>query len=398
MLKSNWDSDIHADRGRTPRQAEPIPWWQARLEWQRLASDSLLAFASVTLVTAVIVAMHLYPRVPSIVLTYLLVIIVLASIRGYYVAFLAALLASVSFAFFIPTSDTFAFAILEDLPFSDPVVFLATAIITGVLTATLRHHTEQARRGEQIAHLLSQQAQELAAFQERQHLARELHDSVFQALYGINLGVRSAKEALDSDPTEAIAPLEYVIALIEASLVEMRALIFDLRPESLANEGIIAALTKQVAVLRTRYKLVVDAQMEEEPLLSLKDKQILYRVAQESLHNIIKHAHASFVTLRLAEQDGELILDIRDNGRGFDPSGSFPGHLGLRSIHERVALLDGTYSIESALSQGTHLHVRIPLHDGPRSTREGESSEKKISFPLLGGLLAIEKGNKKHVQ
>ena len=368
------DSSTNAGRGRTPKQDERVPLQQARAApgWRRSASDSLLAIAGVALVTGVIAAAHLYPRFPSSVLTYLLVIVALASTRGHYAAILAALLASFSFNFFLaPSPDEFTFTELED-PL-DPVVFLATAIVTGQLTAALRRHAEQARRREREARLLSEHAQELAALQERQRLARELHDSVSQALYGISLGAHTALEALDSDPGEAIAPLEYVIALAEVGLAEMRALIFELRPESLATEGAIAALTKQVDVLRTRYKLSVDAQLGEEPALSLERKQALYRIAQEALHNIVKHARARTVLLRLNRQDGKLILEVCDDGKGFDPTGPFPGHLGLHSIQERAAWLGGTCSIESAPAQGTCLRVRIPTHDEPGSAvEEGE--------------------------
>jgi signal transduction histidine kinase len=240
---------------------------------------------------------------------------------------------------------------------------LAAAVIAGQVIAVLRRRAEQARRSEQEVRLLSQQAQDLAAVQERQHLARELHDSVSQALYGISLGAYTAREALESDPREAIAPLEYVMALSEAGLAEMRALLFELRPESLATEGLVAALSKQVTVLRTRYKLLVEAQLSEEPALSLEGKQALYRIAQEALHNIVKHAHARTVTLRLARQDGELLLEIGDDGRGFDSSEPFPGHFGLLSMRERAAELGGTCSIDSAPSQGTRLRVCIPTHD-----------------------------------
>ncbi len=368
------DSSRIAGRGRTPKQDERVPLQQARAApgWRRSASDSLLAIAGVALVTGVIAATHLYPRLPSSALTYLLVIVALASTRGHYAAILAALLASFSFNFFLaPSPNEFAFAELED-PL-DPVVFLATAIVTGHLTAALRRHAEQARRREREARLLSEHAQELAALQERQRLARELHDSVSQALYGISLGTHTALEALESDPGEAIAPLEYVITLAEVGLAEMRALIFELRPESLATEGAIAALTKQVAILRTRYKLSVDAQLGEEPALSLERKQALYRIAQEALHNIVKHARASTVLLRLNRQDGKLILEVCDDGKGFDPTGTFPGHLGLHSIQERAAWLGGTCSIESAPAQGTCLRVHIPTHDEPGSAvEEGE--------------------------
>ena len=337
--------------------------------WRRYASDSLLAIAGVALLTGVIAAAHLYPRIPSVSLTYLLVIVALASTRGRYAAILAALLASFSFDFFIASPlHTFGFTRLEDL--LDPLVFLSAAILTGSLTATLRRRAEQARGREREARLLSERAQELASLQERQRLALELHDSVSQTLYGISLGAHTAREALASDPGEAIAPLEYVISLAEAGLAEMRALIFELRPESLATEGLITALAKQVVVLRTRYKLTVDAQLGEEPALSLERKHALYRIAREALHNIVKHAHANTVLLRLDRQDDELVLEVRDDGRGFDPAEPFPGHLGLRSIQERAARLGGTCSLESAPAQGTYLLVCIPARKEPGSVVE----------------------------
>ncbi len=341
-----------------------LPEVKKKPGWRRYASDSLLAIAGVALLTGVIAAAHLYPRIPSVSLTYLLVIVALASTRGRYAAILAALLASFSFDFLIaPPLYTFGFTRLQDL--LDPLVFLAVAILTGSLTATLRRRAEQARSRERETRLLSERAQELASLQERQLLALELHDSVSQTLYGISLGAHTAREALESDPGEAIAPLEYVIALAEAGLAEMRTLIFELRPESFATEGLITALAKQVVVLRTRYKLTVDAQLGEEPTLSLERKHALYRIAREALHNIVKHAHASTVLLRLDRQDDELVLEIRDDGRGFDPSGPFPGHLGLRSIQERAAHLGGTCSIESTPTQGTRLCVRIPAREEP---------------------------------
>jgi signal transduction histidine kinase len=359
------------------KQSERIlsPEVKKKPGWRRYASDSLLAIAGVALLTGVIAAAHLYPRIPSISLTYLLVIVALASTRGVYAAILAALIASFSFDFFIdPPLHTFGFTRLEDE--LDPLVFLSAAILTGSLTATLRRRAEQARSREREARLLSERARELASLQERQRLALELHDSVSQTLYGISLGAHTAREALASDPGEAIAPLEYVISLAEAGLAEMRALIFELRPESLATEGLITALAKQVVVLRTRYKLTVDAQLGEEPALSLEREHALYRIAREALHNIVKHAHANTVLLRLDRQDDELVLEVRDDGRGFDPTEPFPGHLGLRSIQERAARLGGTCSLESAPAQGTRLCVRIPACDEPGSAVEAYERQR----------------------
>jgi len=311
----------------------------------------------------VIAVAHLYPRIPTIAFVYLLLVLTLASTRGLYAAILTSLLAFLCFDFFFfPPPYTFLVVKAEDL--FTLVVFLTTAIITGQLASTLRRRAEQARSREREIRILYEQTQELVSLQERQRLARELHDSVSQTLYGIGLGAYTAREALESDPEQAMASIDYVLTLAEAGLAEMRALIFELRPESLEREGLVAALTKQVAVLRTRYKLTVEADLGEEPNLSLEMKHALYRIAQEAFHNIVKHARASTVVLRLTEQANEIILEVRDNGRGFDPEGLFPGHLGLRSMHERVTKMGGTLSIESVAGQGTCVGARMPIEPG----------------------------------
>jgi signal transduction histidine kinase len=340
-----------------------LPGTRTTLCWRRAAGDSLLSIAGVAFVTAVIAVTDLYPQIPTISLVYLLVVVTLASTRGLYAAILAALLAVCVFDFFF-VFPPYAFAIVKLKDLLTLSIFLVTAAMTGQLTSKLRHTAEQAQQREQEMRSLYEQAQELAALQERQRLARELHDSVSQALYGISLGAHTAREALDSRDTEqSLASLDYVIELAEAGLAEMRALIFELRPESLETEGLAAALMKQVTVLRARYHLKVEADLVEEEALSLERKEALYRIAQEALHNIVKHAHASTVLLRLARQEGGITLEVADNGRGFNPTNTFPGHLGLHSMRERTERLGGTLAFESAPGQGTHILVRVPTAD-----------------------------------
>lgn len=327
--------------------------------WRELGSDTLLALVGVALVTAVIEVTHLYPRIPTISYAYLLVVLALASTRGRFSAILASVLAFLAYLFFfVPPLYTFLIPRFEDL--LTLVIFLSTAVITGQLAAALRLRAEQAHSRERELRILYEQAQQLAALQERQRLARELHDSVSQALYGISLGIQTAIELQEHDPQQATASLEYAIALTEAGLAEMRALIFELRPESLETEGLVAALVKQIAVLRTRYRLTVEADLAEEPSLSLEKKNALYRIAQEACHNIVKHARASTVTLRLSEQEDAVLLEVLDDGRGFDPTRSFPGHLGLRSMQERTAKVEGTIAIESVPDHGTCIRVHVP--------------------------------------
>ena len=205
------------------------------------------------------------------------------------------------------------------------------------------------------------QAQELAAVEERQKLARELHDSVSQAIYGIALGLHSARLQLDRDPRALPESLDYLLSLAEAALAEMRALIFELRPESLEREGVVAALARQGATLQARHDMLVQTDLCEEPALPLQAKQELYRIAQEAMHNTVKHARASKVDLVLRRTANAVILEVRDDGVGFDPLGSFPGHLGLRSMQERVSNLGGRLQIESAPGQGTHMLAQVPL-------------------------------------
>jgi len=224
---------------------------------------------------------------------------------------------------------------------------------------------------------LYQQSQQLAVLQERQRLARELHDSVSQALYGIALGARTARRLLDSAQAEdqraapadaarddslrrkLAQPLDYVLQLAEAGMAEMRALIFELRPESLQNEGLVAALSKHGASMQARHHIAVETEFCEEPQLSFDCKEALYRIAQEALHNIVKHARATRASIRLASDGDGVTLEVRDNGAGFDPRGEFPGHLGLKSMRERIEKLGGTLTIDSAPGRGATVVARV---------------------------------------
>jgi signal transduction histidine kinase len=218
---------------------------------------------------------------------------------------------------------------------------------------------DQAAVAVQTARLFAD-LQGKAALEERQRLARELHDSVSQALFGIGLGARTARTLLDRDPIRAAEPLDFVISLAEAGLSEMRALIFELRPDALETEGLVTLLEQQAAALRSRHGLHVETNLGAEPEASMPVKETLYRIAQEALHNTAKHARASHVTLSLCQQPEGIILDVSDDGIGFDPSAAFPGHLGLRSMRERAVLHGATVEIRSSPGGGAHTRVFVP--------------------------------------
>jgi signal transduction histidine kinase len=231
-------------------------------------------------------------------------------------------------------------------------------VLGAVERIRLREETETAR---QRAESLAEQAQQLAVLEERNRLARELHDSVSQALYGIVLGAQTARTFLDRDPQQAIEPLDYVLALSEAGLAEMRALIFELRPETLEKEGLVEALSKQVTMLQARHGLKVKTAFGVEPVISIQHKEAVYWIAREALHNIVKHANASTVELCLKCTPEAFHLTIVDNGTGFDVGSDFSGHLGLQSMSERATRIGGQLQITSELQKGTRLQLRLPL-------------------------------------
>lgn len=201
-----------------------------------------------------------------------------------------------------------------------------------------------------------------AIYEERQRMARELHDSVTQVFYGIELEANSARALLKRGDNEQVGQqIEGILQLAEAGLAEMRALLLELRPESLETEGLVGALQKQRAALQVRYNLKIETELGQEPDLPVETKEVLYRIAQEALQNVVKHGQATKINLRLIYNPDLVILEVEDDGRGFDPAGAFPGHMGLITMNERARKLGGTLFIESEPGQGTHVFASIPL-------------------------------------
>ncbi len=201
-------------------------------------------------------------------------------------------------------------------------------------------------------------AQDRAALEERRRLARELHDSVSQHLYGIALGAQAARHSIETDPPSAAESLDYTLSLARDCQSEMRALLLDLH-ETLESAGLVEALTRHVAAVGSRYNLAIDLDLCAEPALPLEAKEALYRIAQEALYNIVKHAGAQHVMLHLSQSCSNVVLEIEDDGAGFNPSATFPGHLGLQSMRERAQRLGGTLEIKSSPTWGTSVRVSL---------------------------------------
>ena len=217
------------------------------------------------------------------------------------------------------------------------------------------------------------EARRTTVAEERNRLARELHDSVSQALFSMTLQARALELALARDGREPTGPVRDGIAqirqLTQGALAEMRALIFELRPGALLEEGLVAALRKVAAALEAREGLRVELVAPEERVPLASDvEENLYRLAREALSNVVKHATASTVRVRLGPSgtgEGGVVLEISDDGAGFDTGGSFPGHLGLRTMAERAAHIGGRLDVVSAPGAGTTVRVTAPTAGDP---------------------------------
>jgi PAS domain S-box-containing protein len=205
-------------------------------------------------------------------------------------------------------------------------------------------------------------AADLASARERARLAQELHDSVTQALFSMTLTTRSVELLLDRDPDAARQMLGELRELEREALAEMRALIFELRPANLEQDGLVQALRTHAAGIQGRVGLAVrvDCAVDDDRA-PLDVENALYRIAQEALHNVIKHAEATNVAISLTGSKSEgFRLAVQDDGHGFDPTVIPAGHVGIAGMRARASQVGGTITVVSKLGEGSRVEVAVP--------------------------------------
>jgi signal transduction histidine kinase len=215
---------------------------------------------------------------------------------------------------------------------------------------------------------LHERAWELAAAEERARLARELHDSVSQSLFSLTLAVQTAREHLTDNLPLVEQALQLADELARGAQAEMRMLLFELHSTALQQEGLAAALEKQAEVLRQRTGLEVEVQVEGTARLATEQEEALYRIAQEALANVVKHAHARRATVLLHFDGTSSGVEINDDGRGFTWHESLSGSYGLRTMRERAERLGGMLEIDTRLGGGTRVRARLPAKGGSDAT------------------------------
>ena len=213
---------------------------------------------------------------------------------------------------------------------------------------------------------LHRQETRQAAAEERQALARDLHDAVTQSIYSATLIAEALPAVYERDPDEGLRHLQRLRRLVRAALAEMRTLLFELRPSALETAPLDALLERLGDALGGQSDVEVAVSAPEDLDLPADVKVALYRVTQEAFSNIAKHARATTVTARvMADGDGVVTLTVADDGRGFDPAAVPSGHMGLHIMSERLERVGGDFAVRSAPGEGTTITAvwRQPASD-----------------------------------
>jgi signal transduction histidine kinase len=210
---------------------------------------------------------------------------------------------------------------------------------------------------------LYEQTRELSIQAERNRLALDLHDAVSQKLFGLVLNAETAAMLLDRDPAAAREQVEKLASLAQEALDELRSLVFELRPPDLVRDGLCGTLRKHVEVVRRLQGLDIALELDDGVALDPDRDAEVFRIAQEALQNALRHSSAAQIAVRLQRDDGRVVLEVQDDGTGFDPAAVTlrSRSLGLTSMEERAERLGGMLSIDSSAAGTT---VRLEVGSG----------------------------------
>ncbi|MTE18430.1 GAF domain-containing protein [Streptomyces sp. TRM43335] len=209
---------------------------------------------------------------------------------------------------------------------------------------------------------LHERSRELTIAGERARIAHELHDAVSQKLFSLRLTAQAAGTLVDRDPARAKEELRQVAALAAEAADELRSTVVDLRPAALEDDGLVAALHSQVRVLDRAHGASLTFDSQEVRALPADREEAMLRVAQEALHNALRHSGAERVAVSLVRRGTAVVLRVADDGRGFDPAAvrGAGRHLGLVSMRDRAAAVGGTLTVESEPGKGTAVEMEVP--------------------------------------
>lgn len=216
---------------------------------------------------------------------------------------------------------------------------------------------------------LAEKAKYSAVVEERQRLARDLHDAVSQQLFAISMTATAVGRTLDKDFEKAKRQIHLIEEMSSVAQSEMRALLLHLRPVHLEGKRLAQGLLELLLELQAKVPIAISWDMDEEIQLSKGIEDHLFRIVQEALSNALRHSKATELDIKLLHPPDGIRLSIRDNGVGFDLDDKKLASYGLVSMKERVSEIGGTLSVITAPGRGTRIEIRVPL----ASSEKGES-------------------------
>jgi signal transduction histidine kinase len=220
---------------------------------------------------------------------------------------------------------------------------------------------------------LSERVQALAVVEERERIGRDLHDGIIQRIYAVTLGLDDVPEIALQDPAAASERVERAIDALHAAIGEIRTFIYGLRPGLEGPGGIASALESLAEEMRLHSPIQIEVDAEPVPSVSAAVIGELLNIAREALSNAVRHANASRVAIEIRVSEGELRLEIGDDGAGFDASAAAtPGHHGLANMRRRAESIGGRLLVESREGGGTRIIVMLPLPERAARSKDGQ--------------------------
>ena len=276
-----------------------------------------------------------------------------------------------------------------------PQTFTRLFTYLGRLNKRIQDSIKSEQAATEIRSHYLQQASEAATLTERQRIARDLHDSIKQQLFSISVSAAAVEAYWNKDSSRARLAVADIQRVAREAQVEMQALLHQLSSPPFGSTSLVDALRIQVEALKYRSGLELELDLNEIPaaeLLPEGTQEEVFRIVQEAFSNIARHARAKKVSFTVRQTDRAFHLIISDNGKGFDINGVNVG-MGLTNMRERVAALNGTLEVRSAIEQGTMLHIVIPFVLLESQRNEAAQIEQKIRHEIARATRSVQVGN-----
>lgn len=250
---------------------------------------------------------------------------------------------------------------LYEKEYGDDISHLATQL--NELAEKMQKQVKSLQRMADEKNDYAKEAYKVATMEERQRLARDLHDAVSQQLFALTMMTQATVRLLDKDPEKAKEQMTEIANMALQAQTEMRALLLHLRPVHLSGESLHNGIISLVEDLKKRCHIKFHLNIEEITDISNATEEHLFRMVQELLSNILRHANAEDVTIELKRNIDEIYLYVRDNGDGFDVNEKLKNKTsyGLKTLKERAEELGGTFAVRSKKGEGTYVIIRLPV-------------------------------------